>query len=63
MLTNIHNAPEEGNFCYEAGKAIKLQIVMDYNHHMGCVDKAQHSVSIQGEEADPLGDAYSKSIQ
>jgi len=39
MLTNIHNAPAEGNFCNEAGKAIKLQIVMEYNHHTGYVDK------------------------
>ena len=39
MLTNIHNAPAEGNFCNEREKAIKLQIVMDYNHHMGYVDK------------------------
>ena len=39
MLTNIHNAPAEGNFCNEEGKAIKPQTVMDYNHHMGCVDK------------------------
>ena len=39
MLTNIHNAPVEGNFCNERGKAIKPQIVMDYNHLMGCVDK------------------------
>jgi len=39
MLTNIHNAPAEGNFCNERGKTIKLQIVMDYNHHMGYVDK------------------------
>jgi len=23
MLTNIHNAPAEGNFCNEGGKAIK----------------------------------------
>jgi len=29
----------EGNLCNEAGKAIKLQILMDYNHHMGYVDK------------------------
>jgi len=39
MLTNIHNVPAEGNFCNEGGKAMKLQIVMDYNHHMGYVDK------------------------
>jgi len=39
MLTNIHSAPAEGDFCNEAGKAIKPQIVMDYNHHMGYVEK------------------------
>jgi len=39
MLTNIHSAPAEGNFCNEGGKAIKPQIVMDYNHHTGYVDK------------------------
>ena len=40
MLTNIHNAPLEVNFCNGGGKAIKLQIVMDYNHHMVYVDKS-----------------------
>jgi len=39
MLMNIHNAPAEGNFCNGGGKAIKPQIVMEYNHHMGYVDK------------------------
>jgi len=39
MLTNIHNAPAEGNFCNGGGKAIQPQIVKDYNHHMGYVDK------------------------
>jgi len=39
MFTNIHNAAAEGNFCNEGGKAIKLQIEMDYNHHMGYVVK------------------------
>ena len=34
MLTNIHSAPAEGNFCNEGGKAIKPQIVMVYNRHM-----------------------------
>jgi len=38
ILTNIHSAPVEGNFWNEGGKAIKPQIVMDYNHHMGYVD-------------------------
>jgi len=39
ILTNIHDAPAEGNFCDTNGKAIKLQIVADYNRHMGYVDK------------------------
>jgi len=39
MLTNIHNVAAEGNFCNEGGKALKPQIVTDYNHHMGYVDK------------------------
>jgi hypothetical protein len=49
MLTNIHNAPVEGDFCNEGGKAIKPQIVMDYNHHMGYVvkgDRMANSYSI-----------------
>jgi len=40
MLTNTHNAPAEVNFCNEGGNALKLQIVMDYNHHMVYVDKS-----------------------
>ena len=39
ILTNIHDPPSEGNFCDNNGKAIKPQIVADYNHHMGSVDK------------------------
>jgi len=39
MLMNIHGAPAGGNFYNEGGKAIKPQIVMDYNHYMGYVDK------------------------
>jgi hypothetical protein len=46
MLTNIHNAPAEGNFCNERGKAIMPQIVMDYNHHMGYVDKGDRMANI-----------------
>jgi len=38
-LTNIHDALAEGNFCDNNGKAIKLQIVADYNRHMGYADK------------------------
>ena len=39
ILTNIHEVPAEGNFCDNIGKAIKPQIVVDYNRHMGYVDK------------------------
>jgi len=39
VLTNIHDPPAEGNFCNNNGKAIKLQIVADYNRHVGYVDK------------------------
>ena len=39
ILTNIHDAPAEGDFCDNNGKAIKPQIVADYNRHMGYVDK------------------------
>jgi hypothetical protein len=37
MLTNIHAAPSEGNFCNEHGKAVTPLIVADYNHHMRCL--------------------------
>jgi hypothetical protein len=45
MLTNIHNAPAEGNFCNERGKAIKPQTVMDYKHHVGYVDKGDREAN------------------
>jgi len=45
MLTNIHSAPADGNFYSEGGKAIKTQIVMDYNYHMGYVDKGDRMVN------------------
>jgi len=38
-LTNIHDAPAEGNFRDNDGKAIKPQTVADYNRHVGYVDK------------------------
>jgi len=38
MLTNIHKAPAEVNFC-NGRKAIQPQIVIAYNRHMGYVDK------------------------
>jgi hypothetical protein len=39
LLSNIHNAPPEGNFCDNNGKAVKPQIVEDYSRHIGYVDK------------------------
>ena len=36
---NIHDPPAEGNFCDKNGKALKPQIVANYNRHMGYVDK------------------------
>jgi len=45
MLTNIHSAAAEGNFCNEGGNAIKPQIVTDYNHHMGYMDKGDRMAS------------------
>ena len=39
ILTSIHDPPAEGNFHGSNGKAIKPQIVADYNCHMGYVDK------------------------
>ena len=39
LLSNIHNAPPEGNFRDNDGKAVKPQIVEDYSRHMGYVDK------------------------
>jgi len=39
ILMNIHDPPAEGNFCNNNGKAIKPQIVADYNSHVGYVDK------------------------
>ena len=45
MLTNIHSAAAEGNFCNEGGKGIKPHIVTDYNHHMGYVGKGDRMAS------------------
>jgi len=39
VFKNIHDPPAEGNFCDNNGKALKPQIVADYNRHMGYVDK------------------------
>ena len=45
MLANIYSAPAEGTFCNDGRKAIKPQIVMDYNHHMGYVDKGDRKAN------------------
>ena len=50
ILTNIHDAPAEGNFCHNNGKAIKPQNLADYNRHVGYVDKGarmENSYSIK----------------
>jgi hypothetical protein len=41
ILTNIHDAPAKSNFCDTNGKAIKLKILVDYNRHLGYVDKGE----------------------
>jgi len=38
MLTNMDLPPEEGNFCDDSKRAVKPQIVAQYNRHMGYVD-------------------------
>jgi len=40
MLTNIHDPPEEGNFCDDSGNTLKPAIVEDCNRHMGYIDKS-----------------------
>jgi len=42
ILTNIHDPSAEGNLCNNNGKAIKPQIVADYNRYMGYVDKGDN---------------------
>jgi len=39
LLINIHDPPREGNYRDEHGNAIKPAIMVDYNRHMGTVDK------------------------
>ena len=50
-MTNIHNPPQEGNFRNEQVNMIKLEIVADYNHHMGYVNKG-----------DRMANSYSSAI-
>ena len=39
ILRKIHDPAAEGNFCDKNGKAMKPQIVADYNRQIGYVDK------------------------
>ena len=39
VYSDRHDAPAEGSFCDNSGKAIKPEIVTDYNRHIGYVDK------------------------
>ena len=38
MLTNMDPPPEEGNFYDDSKRAVKAQIVAQYNRHIGYVD-------------------------
>jgi hypothetical protein len=58
MLRNIYNVPAEGNFCNEGEKAIKLQIVIEYNRHMGYVDKSDRMAN----SCNPLNIQLNKKI-
>ena len=46
ILTNIHDTPAEGNFFDTNRKAIKPQIVADYNRHMGYVGKGDRMANL-----------------
>ena len=48
MLTNMHSPPAEGSFCDEHGNAIKPAVIVDYNKHMGYVDKADRMANSYG---------------
>lgn len=45
ILTNIYDSSAEGNFCDNIGKTIKLQIVSDYTHRVGYVDKGDRTAN------------------
>lgn len=39
MVTNIHHPTQEENFCNEQGNVIKPEMMTNYNHHRGYIDK------------------------
>jgi hypothetical protein len=52
LNSNIHNQPQEKNFHDEQRSTIKPDTVVDYNYHMGYVDKRErmatsYSISIR----------------
>ena len=63
ILTNIHDPPSKGNFCDNNSKAIKPQIVADYNRHMGYVDKGdRRQILILSTVSHGSGQSNSSSI-
>ena len=48
VLTNMHSPPVEGNFCDKSGCAVKPSVIVDYNDHMGYVDKSDRMVNSYG---------------
>jgi hypothetical protein len=41
LVTNIHHPLQEGYFCDEQGNVVKPEIMTDYIHHKGYVDKGE----------------------
>ena len=65
ILTNIHDTPAGGNFCDTNGKAIKIQIVVDYDRHTGYVDKVdrmRNKLHKQLQESEPQENLNSPSV-
>jgi len=44
----MHTPPVEGNFCDESGRAVKTSVIVDYNAHVGYVDKSDSVVNSYG---------------
>jgi len=65
ILTNIHDTSARGNFCDTNGKAIKMQIVADYDRHMGYVgkvDRMRNKLHKQLQESEPQENLNSPSV-